>query len=197
MASRSRVTLVQALSLSPVSAQATHRVLRDRGGDAVRGDGADRHQRDGRLLEHGEERLLIAVERGQIPISIAVEIAVSDDEGTQRALHQAYESKKLRGKKLFIARRLIEQRKSKGKALRRGISHKRKKNISADALVRAYKQETGRLKQMVKKANLCEARLLFVVSAMKKLYADENFLNLLRAESLDTLPQYLADKIRV
>jgi len=150
-----------------------------------------------RLIEQGEERLLIAVERGQIPISIAVEIAVSDDEGIQRALHQAYESKKLRGKKLFIARRLIEQRKSKGKALRRGISHKRKKDISAHALVRAYKQETGRLKQMVKKANLCEARLFFVVSAMKKLYTDENFLNLLRAESLDTFPQYLADKIRV
>ena len=50
---------------------------------------------------------------------------------------------------------------------------------------------------MVKKANLCEARLFFVVSAMKKLYTDENFLNLLRAESMDTLPQYLADKIRV
>jgi len=150
-----------------------------------------------RLLEKGEERLIVAVERGQIPISIAVEIAVCDDEGIQRALHQAYESKKLRGRKLINVRRLIEQRKSKGKALRRGISFKGKKDISASALVRAYTQETERLKQMVKKAKLCEARLFFVVSAMKRLYADENFINLLRAEALYTLPQYLADKIKI
>lgn len=150
-----------------------------------------------RLLEKGEERLIFAVQRGKIPISIAVEIAVSDDEGIQRALHQAYESNKLRGRKLINARRLIEQRKSKGKAWRRGISFKGKKDISADALVRVYTQETERLKQMVKKAKLCEARLFFIVSAVKKLYSDENFLNLLRAESLDTLPQYLADRIKI
>jgi ParB family chromosome partitioning protein len=30
---------------------------------------------------------------------------------------------------------------------------------------------------------------------MKQLFADENFINLLRAESLDSLPQYLADKV--
>jgi ParB family chromosome partitioning protein len=149
-----------------------------------------------RLLERGEERLLIAVERGLIPISIAVEIAASDDEGIQRALHQAYETKKLRGRKLINARRLIEQRKTRGKSWRRGISFKGNKGISADALVRAYTLETERLKQMVKKAKLCEARLVFVVSAIKNLFADENFLNLLRAESLDSLPQYIADKIK-
>jgi len=87
-----------------------------------------------RLLEKGEERLVMAVERGQIPISIAVEIALSDDEGIQRALHQAYESKKLRGRKLINVRRLIDLRKSKGKSWRRGISIKGNKNISADAV---------------------------------------------------------------
>jgi ParB family chromosome partitioning protein len=149
-----------------------------------------------RLLERGEERLLIAVERGLIPISIAVEIAASDDEGVQRALHQAYETKKLRGRKLINARRLIEQRKTRGKSWRRGISFKGSKGISAHALVRAYTMETERLKQMVKKAKLCEARLFFVMSAIKKLHADENFINLLRAESLDSLPQYIADRIK-
>jgi ParB family transcriptional regulator, chromosome partitioning protein len=148
-----------------------------------------------RLLEKGEERLVMAVERGQIPISIAMEIALSDDEGIQRALHQAYESKKLRGRKLINVRRLIDLRKSKGKSWRRGISLKGNKNISADALVRAYTQETERLKQMVIKARLCEARLFFIISAIKQLCLDENFVNLLRAESLDTLPKFIADKI--
>ena len=32
---------------------------------------------------------------------------------------------------------------------------------------------------------------------MKKLYADENFITLLRAEGLDSLPAYLAEKIQL
>src|SRR6185437_14260403 len=42
-----------------------------------------------RLLEHGEHRLLRAVESGQIPLSVAVDIADSDDAGVQRALQHA------------------------------------------------------------------------------------------------------------
>jgi ParB family chromosome partitioning protein len=38
-----------------------------------------------RLLRNGEERLLQAVERGQIPISVAITIASSDDAKIQRA----------------------------------------------------------------------------------------------------------------
>ena len=45
------------------------------------------------------------------------------------------------------------------------------------------------------KSKICETRLLFVVSALKQLFRDENFINLLRAEGLDTLPQFLADRI--
>ena len=37
--------------------------------------------------------------------------------------------------------------------------------------------------------------LLFIVGALRQLLADENFTNLLRAEGLDTLPQYLADRV--
>src|SRR6185295_10824688 len=63
-----------------------------------------------RLLESGEHRLLTAVESGNIPVSVAVEIAESDDGGVQRALQQAYEDRLLRGRKLAAARRLVEQR---------------------------------------------------------------------------------------
>ena len=40
-----------------------------------------------------------------------------------------------------------------------------------------------------------EQRLLFVVSALQELFQDENFTNLLRAEGLDTLPKYLAERV--
>ena len=63
---------------------------------------------------------------------------------------------------------------------------------SAEALVRAYRQEADRQKLLVRKAQLTENRLLFVVSALRKLFGDENFVTLLRAEGLDSLPAYLA-----
>jgi hypothetical protein len=39
------------------------------------------------------------------------------------------------------------------------------------------------------KARVCEAKLMFVVTALDKLMADENFVTLLRAEALDTMPK--------
>ena len=38
-------------------------------------------------------------------------------------------------------------------------------------------------------------QLLLVVQGLKRLFADENFVTLLRAEGLATLPKYLADRI--
>lgn len=48
------------------------------------------------LMERGEERLLSAVESRQMPLSMAVRIA-ENPEDEQRALHEAYETKQLRG----------------------------------------------------------------------------------------------------
>ena len=47
----------------------------------------------------------------------------------------------------------------------------------------------------MKKAELTQQRLLFVVSALRQLLADENFVTLLRAEHLDTMPNYLANRV--
>jgi ParB family transcriptional regulator, chromosome partitioning protein len=150
-----------------------------------------------RLLEKGEERLLAAVEKEQIPISIAVEISAVDDEEAQRALHQAYKSKKLRGQSLTIARRIIDTRRKKGKAIHGKISQELKGKLSANAVVRTYRKEVERQKLLIKKAKLCETRLMFIVSALKEIHKDDNYINLLRAEKLDTVPKYLSDKIKI
>jgi len=147
------------------------------------------------LLRKGEERLLYAVEKGRIPLSVAMQIADADEEGLQRALCQAYEDKTLRGRKLLTVRRIIEMRKSNGKSTNQGAHRRTERLASSEALVRAYRQEADRQKLLVKKHQITEARLLFVVSALKKLFSDENFLTLLRAEGLDTLPAYLAERI--
>jgi ParB family chromosome partitioning protein len=149
------------------------------------------------LLKNGEERLLSAVEKGRMPLSVAMQIADADEDGIQQALCQAYEDKTLRGRKLLTVRRIIELRKANGKCSTPGARRRSDRLQSADGLVRAYRQEVDRQKLFVKKSQLTEHRLLFIVSALKKLFSDENFLTLLRAEELDNLPAYLAEKIQL
>ena len=148
-----------------------------------------------KLLSQGEERLLQAVEKGQIPVSIAITIATSDDKTVQQALAEAYEKNDLRGKAMLRARRVIENRRSCGKAIRRGSRQHNGQTEGTKVLLKTYHQETARQRVVIQKSKICENRLLFVVSALKQLFKDDNFVNVLRAEGLDTLPQYLADKI--
>ncbi len=148
------------------------------------------------LLQHGEERLLIAVQKGRVPLNAALAIvgAGNDDKAVQAALQDAYEAGELRGKQLILARQVIERRRTLGRSVARGTPRKRE-NVTSSSLVRTYQKEVERQKLMVKKAELAQQRLLFIVGALRELLADENFANLLRAEGLDTLPKYLAERI--
>ena len=145
-----------------------------------------------RLLNKGESRLLQAVESGQIPITIAITIASASDEVVQRALTEAYENNSLRGKSLLKARQLIEQRRH-GKAGREGKGTEG--TLSAHKVMRTFQQEMNKHRHLVKKAKVSETRLLFIVSALKSLFQDEHFVTLLRAEGLDSLPKYLAERV--
>jgi ParB family chromosome partitioning protein len=148
-----------------------------------------------RLLEKSEHRLLRAVEAGQIPVSIAVDIAAADDEDVQIILQQAYEKKLLRGHKLIAARRLIEQRRRRGKGIQLN-GRRRERALSSNALVRAYREDVDRKRLLIKKAGTTRDRLIFVTEAVRKLLVDENFVTLLRAEGLDTLPRNLAERMQ-
>jgi ParB family chromosome partitioning protein len=148
------------------------------------------------LLHHGEERLVIAVEKGRIPLNAALTIvgAGDDDAAIQAALQEAYESGKLRGKRLMEARRIVERRKTLGRSAARNMSSKLA-DVTTSSLVRTYQHEAERQKSMVRKAEFAQQRLMFVVGALRQMFADENFVNLLRAEELATLPKYLAERV--
>ncbi|WP_197034969.1 ParB/RepB/Spo0J family partition protein [Herbaspirillum sp. RV1423] len=173
--------------------------LRDKGYDkhaiaAKTGLSVERVQGILALLERGEERLLAAVEKGKIPMSVALTIVASgnSDKVIQGALQDAYESGELRGKQLFEAKKIMEYRKLQGRAL---PNAKREKDLTSSSLVRTYQKEVQRQQLMVKKAEVAQQRLLFVIGALRELLIDENFSNLLRAEGLGTLPTYLAERV--
>ena len=48
-----------------------------------------------RLLKNGEERLLVAVEKRQLPLSVAIAICGSSDQDVQRAMTEAYETARI------------------------------------------------------------------------------------------------------
>jgi ParB family chromosome partitioning protein len=148
------------------------------------------------LLKNGEERLLIAVEGGRIPLNAALAIAGagSNDKDVQAALQEAYESGQLRGNHLLQARKVIEKRRSLGRSIAKGAPRKATE-VTSSSLIRAYQYEVGWQKLMVKKAEFVQQRLLFVVEALRQLLSNDNFTNLLRAEGLETLPKYIAERV--
>jgi ParB family chromosome partitioning protein len=147
-------------------------------------------------LEHGEERLVNAVERGIIPHSIAMEIARAKDADVQKALADAYEAGSIPGNQIVAIRRIVEQRNLTGKGLH-SVNRRTqaRKSVTPTALIRAYRKEADRQKLIVRKATLAQERLLFVVNALRSLLSDAAFLNLLRAEDLSTLPRPLAERV--
>jgi len=146
------------------------------------------------LLSRGEERLVSAVETGLIPLSFAVDIAKAESDEAQSLLMEAYTAGKLKGKKLTAIRKILDQRLNRHKTIsdsalgRRNTSRK----VTVADLMRVYQREADKQRLLVKKSDFAQAKLLFIVEALKDLFANEGFNTLLRAEKLGALPQALA-----
>jgi len=147
------------------------------------------------LKKDGEERLLEAAISGRIPLGVAMDIAKADTVELQRELLKAFETKQLNGTSIRTVKRLIDKRRLIGK--RRDNPQQEKNRTSAESLVSTYRRESQRQKALVKKARVCEAKLIFITQAFMKLVTDDNFVTLLRAESLATMPKYLHDGVTI
>lgn len=150
------------------------------------------------LLARGEERLLSAVEAGTLPLSLAMEIAKSDEDGAQIAMMEAYAQHKLRGKKLLAVRRILELRSKRGSALPDqafGRYEQHRRPLTSEAMVRTYQQEAERQKILIKKAEVTQGKLMFVTEALKSLLTQADFLNLLQQEGLGALPAQLHQRL--
>jgi ParB family chromosome partitioning protein len=151
----------------------------------------------GELFDKGEQRLISTVEMGLLPIGLAIHIARTSDSEIQNVLTRLYNEKKLRGRKLVKVRRILEQRARTGGLMRDNPLARRgpKRPLSTIALMRIYRQEADRQKVLIKKAELAQSRLLFVVEALRTLRRDDNFVTLLRAEGLNEMPRDLHERL--
>lgn len=149
-----------------------------------------------RLINRSETRLLTAVEKGTIPVSIAVDIALAADTDTQRVLQEAYEKNLLRGHKLIAAKRLVEQRRRHRRLGGNSDRGERTRPLSVNALVRTYQQDTEKKRLIVRRALATRDRLVFVLEALRSLMSDAAFTRLLEAEQIETLPRSLSERLR-
>lgn len=144
-----------------------------------------------KLLDRGEERLLNAVETNKIPLNVAIQIIETSESDVQNVLQDAYEQNLIRGNKLRQIQKLLEIRKRDGKNMR---VKKSSKKLSPTDLSKIYQQEIDRKNLLIRKANRVESALIFVTESFKKLLRNDNFTNLLKAENLDKVPQFIAEK---
>ena len=147
------------------------------------------------LKNAGEERLLDAASSGRIPLGVAMDIAKTDSVEAQRELLKAFETKQLNYLSIRTVKRIIDQRRFAGKQRDSNSRPGRNRLTSAESLVNAYRRESQKQKLMIRKSKICDAKLVFIITAFDKLLGDENFATLLRAESLFTMPKYLWTKL--
>jgi ParB family transcriptional regulator, chromosome partitioning protein len=143
------------------------------------------------LLDKGEVQLLGLVESGRIPLTVAAEISKGTSGDIQRALAEAYESGVLRGSKLKTARALIRKRLADNKP---DSSEKAPKaRLTGQSLAKQYREHTQLQRDLVRRAAVVNERLILISAACRKLFADDNFVTLLRAEQLSLVTDKLVE----
>lgn len=150
-----------------------------------------------KLLEDGEERLVSAVESGLIPLSLALDIARSENAEVQNMLMDAYQSGTIKGKKLSSIRRLLDQRERRRRKMPdSGFGSVRaSRRITPVDLMKVYQREAEKQRLLVKKSDFAQRKLLFIVEALKDLLSEDSFIDILQSEHLETMPRALAARI--
>lgn len=152
------------------------------------------------LLDHGEERLLDAVECELIDINSAIDISRGSDADVQNFLMDEYK-RGLKGKKLSRVRKLVEQRLTRkkragGEFLAGGkkLAHRE----SPDELRRIYKRETAREQLLAKKAKVADRSVACAVRVLSELLSDSEFHRIFHLEKLFAeMPEILKTRITI
>ena len=71
-----------------------------------------------------------------------------------------------------------------------------RRKLTGESLVQEYKQKIREQTALVVKANRTRDRLILLTSAVRVLFADENFRTLLKAEGVQSVPAELAGRLQ-
>lgn len=148
------------------------------------------------LLNAGEERLINAVEKGIIPLSIAISISRSNDKDIQKQLTELYDNGTLKSSDIKKIRNIIHRRNLNGKRANATLAHNTRSQIyNPKTVLHIYKEETQRQQMMIKQADYDEKQLFIILSCLNKLFADKYFQLILRSEKLEDMPKDLSERM--
>ena len=145
-----------------------------------------------RLLKAGEERLLVAVETGKMPLRVAIAISEADGKQAQKVLFEAYDKGELALRQMAGAKRTVERRKRYGKAQK--PAHRKQKSTTkrADDVARGLREAVKNHAQLIDRAKRAEEQLQTLVQGLRLLMSQHHFRSVLRGEMLKTMPAPLA-----
>ena len=149
-------------------------------------------QRLQRLLIAGEERLLIAVEKGTMPLRVAIAISEAEDERGQDVLLDAYEKGELTLRQMQAARRTVDRRQRYGKRQKAAHANRKSAAKPAEAITRELKEAMKNHTQLLKRADDAAKQLQTLVDGLSLLMSQHHFRAVLRGEGLQTMPAPLA-----
>ena len=145
------------------------------------------------LLDHGEERLICALEQQRLSLASAVLIAYNPDGDIQVALAQACEDGKVTKKDLQRALRIADLRRAFGP---KNVIGGRKRNpITRDSVIETIRKETAREQQAFRRVELGEKYLAFCRQSLGEVLQHAEFVDLLRQEGLHTIPETVGELI--
>jgi ParB family chromosome partitioning protein len=151
----------------------------------------------GTLLERGEKRLLAAAEAGHIPLHLAIVISRASDAEAQQLLLDAFNGGEIKGKKVAVIRRILEQRARIGKRGNESTTKGyKKRKLSPEDLMKLYQRDADKHRLIQLKAERVNNSLLVASEIFKELFANPQFVDVVKAEGLASVPQPLMDAVK-
>jgi ParB family transcriptional regulator, chromosome partitioning protein len=144
-----------------------------------------------RLLRCGEEELVSRVSAGTVPLHVAIKIATAPDGDIQKALSDAYASGELRGAKLIAVQRIITHRITKTST---GETTALRARPAIKDLARVYESYTEQQRALMQRAAKVHERLALLKAAFGRLLSDKLFVDELRSQKLEMIPEMLAER---
>jgi ParB family chromosome partitioning protein len=148
-----------------------------------------------KLKERGADRLMEAVDKGTISVSLALQITEMEDKNAQNALNTAVETGQIEKWEVRAVSRLVASH-SKAQKAKQAHSTKGAYNpVTPERIVNVFRKEMRSQGRIIEQAEFTKDHLEKVVRALRTALTDPGFADLLAEEKLLLMPAYLATEV--
>ena len=149
------------------------------------------------LLDKGEHKLLSAVERGNLPLYLAVQFARCETEEAQDILTEAYDKKLIKSRDIIKIKYILNQRTvgNKGAKAAGFYYHKPSKRMTAEELIELYENSIAEHKSVYNNSKFIKTNLLIINEIFNIIMMNKSFQNILEQENLSELPSQILNPV--